>query len=469
MEQRIIVEYYTIKISEIRINRNMIKDIHEFLTESIDHSLSLSTKPYNEQKFLNFILFVNDLNKTLEHSLAQKLHRDKDDDINISNRVDRDTTTSKNLLIYVVIKDIDTAKQREETVKLLRNIIADHVDGKTLTNLKTVRKTSYSGTVDVIEVVYTDDKVQVKLNYVVKCTAALLAVNNVRNSDITEIMPVLLFYMQHKAKPESIPNEVNNDTIADLRRNLAMLLTEPNQDLIPAGYHEARINTLFYNVEHDDAAKNKIKAGINLYKFLNEHFENKIAKISVVANMVGYDTVADINCTLKDNTVVPVSIKSYSSMANAIKIKSLTWHRLILNTIGDERPALRDHFEDGMIIDGRDEIQASHNLLQQLAINLTTEHHTTYSRYSTLDILCIGIRSKQHNTIVVDAVTKSDDIVHHKELTYKTIQASTFIPEACRLDGNTLKVKFNNLEFSIVVRYKSRTSPTFDIYYNYKK
>ena len=447
----------------------MIKDIHEFLTESIDHSLSLSTKPYNDQKFIDFIFFVNSLNKTLEHSLAQKLHRDNDDDVSITNRVDRDTTTSKNLLIYVVVKDIDTAQQREETVKTLYKIIAEQADGKTLSNLKTVRKTSYSGTVDVIEVVYTDDKVQVKLNYVVKCTAAMLAVNNVRNSDITEIMPVLLFYMQHKEKPEAIPNEVNGDTITDLRRNLAELLAKPNQDLIPVGYHEARINTLFYNVEHDETAKNKIKAGINLYKFLTEHFENKIAKISVVANMVGYDTVADINCTLKDNTVVPVSIKSYSSMTNAIKIKTLTWHRLILNTTGEERPTLQDHFKDGMITDGRDEIQASQNLLRQLATNLKTEHYTTYSQYSTLDILCIGIRSKQRNTIVVDAVTKSDDVVHHKELTYKTIQPSTFRPEACELDGNTLKVKFNNLEFNIVVRYKSRTSPTFDIYYNYKK
>ena len=445
----------------------MMKDIHEFLTESIDHNLSLGTKPYNDQKFTNFIMFVNDLNKTLEHSLAQKLHRDNDDDISISNRLDRDTTTAKNLLIYVVVKDIDTAEQRRDTVKTLYKIIADHADGKTLTNLKTVTKTSYSGTVDVIEVVYTDDQVQVKLNYVVKCTAAMLAVNNVRNSDITEIMPVLLFYMQHKEKPESVPSEVNSDTITDLRRNLAELIAKRDQDLIPAGYHTARINTLFYNVEHDETAKNKIKAGINLYKFLNEHFKNKITKISVVANMVGYDTVADIHCTLNDNTVVPVSIKSYSSMTNAIKVKSLTWHRLILNTIGDERPALKDHFEEGTITAGRDEIQASENMLKELAANLMSDNHTTYSRYSTLEILCIGIVSKQRDTIVVDAVTKSDDVVYHKELSYRNVQPATF--KKCELDGNTLKVWFNNLEFSIVVRYKSRTSPTFDIYYNYKK
>jgi len=147
-----------------------------------------------------------------------------------------------------------------------------------------VSKVSYSDTVKVTEIVYEKDNTKIKINYVVKNTNTGISVNNVRNSDITEIVPVLLFY-KHSFDCNSVPDDptltLNNEmreTMKELKRN--------KSDLLPDNYHEERYHSLFYNVEQDKLAMQKIRAGIKLYKFLVNHFGTELVRISVIANMI---------------------------------------------------------------------------------------------------------------------------------------------------------------------------------------
>lgn len=366
--------------------------------------------------------------------------------------------------MYVTVADVNDTVKRNEISDKLYTIIAAHVSNfnDCLCNQKYVKKISYSSTVPVTELVYAKNDTHIKINYVVKSANATSGVNNVRNSDITELLPVLLFY-KYAHDTQCVPDEPTEDFVHIVSDILEELISN-NSDLIPAGYHEARYRCLFSDVVHDELAMKKVRAGCRLYKFLVERFGHALAKITIVAHTTGYDTVADINCVLHDNSIIPVSIKSYSSLSSAIKIKSLAWHRLIYNNLSKERmlsPSLPAVYS---ITDTQTETTASHNLLEQLYSNLTNDYRVNSSSPSTVDILCLCIISNQTDTLVIDTITQTDDIVYHKELNKNTINTTTFA--GCTLDNNVLKVRFGDLSFSIVIRFRHRY-PTIDIYYNY--
>jgi len=149
----------------------MIKDIHEFLTEAIqelDNNLELY-KGKDE-----FIEFVNSMNKSITHKLAERIHCNEAD-ISIDNMLNRKSTTATNLLIYVTIDGVNDAENRRFASNELKNAIFDYAsEHEELTDFKHVKKPSYSHTVDVTEIVYKKDATKIKLNYVMKSVSTML-------------------------------------------------------------------------------------------------------------------------------------------------------------------------------------------------------------------------------------------------------------------------------------------------------
>lgn len=276
-------------------------------------------------------------------------------------------------------------------------------------------------------------------------------------------MPVLLF-SEYGLSRNRVPTQI--EELVTVMKTKLYELTHKDNDLIPKGYHEARYRTLFNNVTADTAAVQKIRAGVKLYKFLVDHFGSELVRISIVANMTGYDTVSDINCTLKGDKIVPVSVKSYSSLDNAIKIKSIAWHRLVYNNLSKDKSVSPSLPVELAVTDMQDEITSANKILSVIARNLNNEWHTRISAMSTVDILALCILSAQPNTMVIDTTTNAEDIVYHDEISKENINSKTF---ACATqNGNVLNVAFDKLNFSIVIRYRNKY-PLIDIYYNYKK
>lgn len=276
-------------------------------------------------------------------------------------------------------------------------------------------------------------------------------------------MPVLLF-SEYGLSSNKVPTQI--EELVTVMNTKLYELTHKDNDLIPKGYHEARYRTLFNNVTVDPVAVQKIRAGVKLYKFLVDHFGSELVRISIVANMTGYDTVADINCTLKGDKIVPVSVKSYSSLDNAIKIKSIAWHRLVYNNLSKDKSVSPSLPAELAVTDMQDEITSANKILSVIARNLNNEWHTRVSAMTTVDILKLCILSAQPGTMVIDTTTNAEDIVYHDEISEENINSKTFA--GATQNGNVLNVAFGTLNFSIVIRYRNRY-PLIDIYYNYKK
>ena len=275
-------------------------------------------------------------------------------------------------------------------------------------------------------------------------------------------MPVLLFY-KYGLNSNNVPTQI--EELVTVMNTKLYELTHNDNDLIPKGYHEARYRTLFNNVTVDPVAVQKIRAGVKLYKFLVDHFGSELVRISIAANMTGYDTVADINCTLKGDKIVPVSVKSYSSLDNAIKIKSIAWHRLVYNNLSKDKSVSPSLPSELAITDMQDEITSANKILSVIARNLNNEWHTRISAMSTVDILALCILSAQPNTMVIETTVNAEGIVYHDEISEENINSKTFA--GATQNGNVLNVVFGELNFSIVIRYRNRY-PLIDIYYNKK-
>lgn len=275
-------------------------------------------------------------------------------------------------------------------------------------------------------------------------------------------MPVLLF-SEYGLCSSRVPTQI--EELVTVMNTKLYELTRKDNDLIPKGYHEARYRTLFNNVTVDPVAVQKIRAGVKLYKFLVDHFGSELVRISIAANMTGYDTVADINCTLKGDKIVPVSVKSYSSLDNAIKIKSIAWHRLVYNNLSKDKSVSPSLPSELAITDMQDEITSANKILSVIARNLNNEWHTRISAMSTVDILALCILSAQPNTMVIETTVNAEGIVYHDEISEENINSKTFA--GATQNGNVLNVVFGELNFSIVIRYRNRY-PLIDIYYNKK-
>lgn len=275
-------------------------------------------------------------------------------------------------------------------------------------------------------------------------------------------MPVLLF-SEYGLCSSRVPTKI--EELVTVMNTKLYELTHKDNDLIPKGYHEARYRTLFNNVTVDPVAVQKIRAGVKLYKFLVDHFGSELVRISIAANMTGYDTVADINCTLKGYKIVPVSVKSYSSLDNAIKIKSIAWHRLVYNNLSKDKSVSPSLPSELAITDMQDEITSANKILSVIARNLNNEWHTRISAMSTVDILALCILSAQPNTMVIETTVNAEGIVYHDEISEENINSKTFA--GATQNGNVLNVVFGELNFSIVIRYRNRY-PLIDIYYNKK-
>lgn len=275
-------------------------------------------------------------------------------------------------------------------------------------------------------------------------------------------MPVLLF-SEYGLSSSRVPTQI--EELVTVMNTKLYELTHKDNDLIPKGYHEARYRTLFNNVTVDPVAVQKIRAGVKLYKFLVDHFGSELVRISIAANMTGYDTVADINCTLKGDKIVPVSVKSYSSLDNAIKIKSIAWHRLVYNNLSKDKSVSPSLPSELAITDMQDEITSANKILSVIARNLNNEWHTRISAMSTVDILALCILSAQPNTMVIETTVNAEGIVYHDEISEENINSKTFA--GATQNGNVLNVVFGELNFSIVIRYRNRY-PLIDIYYNKK-
>jgi len=149
----------------------MIKDIHEFLTEAIQE-LDNNFELYKGKD--EFIEFVNSMNKSITHKLAERIHCNEAD-ISIDNMLNRKSTTATNLLIYVTIDGVNDAENRRSASNELKNAIFDYAsEHEELTDFKHVTKPSYSHTVDVTEIVYKKDATKIKLNYVMKSVSTML-------------------------------------------------------------------------------------------------------------------------------------------------------------------------------------------------------------------------------------------------------------------------------------------------------
>ena len=275
-------------------------------------------------------------------------------------------------------------------------------------------------------------------------------------------MPVLLF-SEYGLSSSRVPTQI--EELVTVMNTKLYELTHNDNDLIPKGYHEARYRTLFNNVTVDPVAVQKIRAGVKLYKFLVDHFGSELVRISIAANMTGYDTVADINCTLKGDKIVPVSVKSYSSLDNAIKIKSIAWHRLVYNNLSKDKSVSPSLPAELAVTDMQDEITSANKILSVIARNLNNEWHTRISAMSTVDILALCILSAQPNTMVIETTVNAEGIVYHDEISEENINSKTFA--GATQNGNVLNVVFGELNFSIVIRYRNRY-PLIDIYYNKK-
>lgn len=272
-------------------------------------------------------------------------------------------------------------------------------------------------------------------------------------------MPVLLFY-KYGLNSNKVPTQI--EELVNVMNTKLYELTHKDNDLIPKGYHEARYRTLFNNVTVDPVAVQKIRAGVKLYKFLVDHFGSELVRISIAANMTGYDTVADINCALKGDKIVPVSVKSYSSLDNAIKIKSIAWHRLVYNNLSKDKSVSPSLPPELTVTNMQDEIASASKILSVIAHNLNNEWHTRISAMSTVDILALCILSAQPGTMVIETTTNAEDIVYHDEISEENINSKTFA--GATQNGNVLNVVFGKLNFSIVIRYRNRY-PMIDIYY----
>lgn len=275
-------------------------------------------------------------------------------------------------------------------------------------------------------------------------------------------MPVLLF-SEYGLSSSRVPTQI--EELVTVMNTKLYELTHNDNDLIPKGYHEARYRTLFNNVTVDPVAVQKIRAGVKLYKFLVDHFGSELVRISIAANMTGYDTVADINCTLKGDKIVPVSVKSYSSLDNAIKIKSIAWHRLVYNNLSKDKSVSPSLPAELAVTDMQDEITSANKILSVIARNLNNEWHTRISAMTTVDILALCILSAQPNTMVIETTVNAEGIVYHDEISEENINSKTFA--GATQNGNVLNVVFGELNFSIVIRYRNRY-PLIDIYYNKK-
>lgn len=272
-------------------------------------------------------------------------------------------------------------------------------------------------------------------------------------------MPVLLF-SEYGLSSSRVPTQI--EELVTVMNTKLYELTHNDNDLIPKGYHEARYRTLFNNVTVDPVAVQKIRAGVKLYKFLVDHFGSELVRISIAANMTGYDTVADINCALKGDKIVPVSVKSYSSLDNAIKIKSIAWHRLVYNNLSKDKSVSPSLPAELAVTDMQDEITSANKILSVIARNLNNEWHTRISAMSTVDILALCILSAQPNTMVIETTVNAEGIVYHDEISEENINSKTFA--GATQNGNVLNVVFGKLNFSIVIRYRNRY-PLIDIYY----
>lgn len=256
----------------------MIKDIHEFLTEAIQQLEDKKLYPED------FIEFINSMNKSITHALAERMHV-SDDDVDVILMLNRKTTTPTNLLVYVTINGVNESAVRKTISQQLDIVVGLYAMQfkDVLTNHKHLVKTTYSGTVPVTEIVYENGDTKIKINYVVKSVNTILSVNNVRNSDITEIMPVLLFF-KYGYDYSRVPDYPTEAFVTEMRETLEEL-KDSKSDLIPEGHHEARYRALFNNVTHDTLAMQKIRAGSRLYKFLVDHFGHELVRISIIANM----------------------------------------------------------------------------------------------------------------------------------------------------------------------------------------
>lgn len=387
---------------------------------------------------------------------------------------DRALSKDNNLLIFVMANDTFTNEARNKLTDDVMNQLVN-VKSKYLYDLKRAKLTSYSKTTDTITVAFNElgSVKNMKFRFVVKPgedVAGFAGVNNVRNSDLTEITPIVLFELFNQTTDlgrAKLQQLVNNKVVtAQMTSACSNAFNKIRQDStridFAKKYHTAQFDTLFSNLNdlsvYNQKAIEKFIAGVRLYLLLLDTYETDtttIRSIKLEANKHGYDTVADIAVLTKNRTgeemldTVPVSIKSYDSDAESVKLKSVAWYRLINNDVTTVRrtEAIPSQYSTDVGV-----INASKNILTTIQNNLKNDARTR----SILKTMILG---KDASTIVINTTISNANLID--KLNDKIIADDEFVN--CELKDKTLKVITQFFTFNLVVRFRS-SLPTVDIY-----
>lgn len=387
---------------------------------------------------------------------------------------DRALSKDNNLLVFIMAKDTFTNEARNKLTDDVMNQLVS-VKSKYLYDLKRAKLTSYSKTIDTITVAFKElgTVKNMKFRFVVKPgedVAGFTGFNNVRNSDLTEITPIVLFELFNqttdlgRAKLQQIVD--NKAVTAQMTSACSTVFDKIRHDSsrtdFAKKYHAAQFDTLFSNLNdlsvYNQKAIEKFIAGVRLYLLLIDTYETDttaIRSINLEANKRGYDTVADIAVLTKSRTgeeildTVPVSIKSYDSVSESVKLKSVAWYRLINNDVTTLRrtEAIPSEYSTDVGV-----INASKNILSVIQNNLKNDARTR----SILKTMILG---KDTSTIVINTSSSNANLID--KLNDQTVDENEFIN--CELKDKTLKVITQFFTFNIEVRFRS-SLPTVDIY-----
>jgi len=437
-------------------------DIHSYLVEK---AMRLDTAKFSDEVVVDtFNLIEQDLKSELKSSYAN---------FNVEAKSERALSKPNNLLIYISADKTFTNSARNALTDNLMNVLSKLESSYLYSKLERKKISTYSKTVDTITMYFDrlGDTKNMKFRFVVKPgedVKGFNGVNNVRNSDLTELTPIVLFnlYSALEDKGKSKLKPIADAGIVPVYLADACDTTFKKirkDETIDKKYHSSQFDTLFSNLNNlsvfNKKACDKFIAGVKLYLLLVDIYETdttEIHDIKLVANNHGYDTVADIEVhtnTKQDSknvTYVPVSVKSYGSLSESIKLKSVAWYRLITNDVVTTRRkgAIPNEYSTNVGI-----FNASRNILTKIEANLKTDPVTR-------DILKTMILGRDASTVMINTSEKGTNIID--KLNAQTLSANEFVN--CRITGKTLTVTTKYFTFMLFVRFRGAI-PTVDIYF----
>lgn len=453
-------------------------DIHEYLAEA-----TLTAEKLYPTDLLNVIddvcKFISDNVKLNNHSkVTAKMQVD----------IAKVKNDKKTLLVYVKEDDVNCVSDRmtlTENLHIALEANLTAVSNGKLTKLASASMHNISRNVKVLTCEYAVDEEDTNFPPKVKVIFAVKPANRgindlgVKYSDITEVTPVVLF--KYCKRQPCLATAINDDFCKALQETLDSIKDDPNEceNYLPNNWHLDRYQTLYCNLAYDSLGKAKVQAGINLYNYIMNTFNqnNEIVNMSVIANKIGYDTVADILVDKGHNDTVKISVKSYQSVTTNVKLKSVAVYRLLdLDTRLAADPALKAKLVD------KDTKCYTKTYLPKLLAQEGITHAIMSSRVSLIDLsmnaLITDLRKRKCQEKFIGCVVGDADRVLNTVSSVKNSKNSAVLDISAKelselpfsvsrtsnYAASPVAITIGQYKFYVAIR-NDKSSLTYDIYY----